>query len=213
MLMRLLAGTAAGLIGTLSALAIFLLARVAQPQGEKIATSYSLVAILAMVFFSTITSNLLAGTLLHFGDPQKYPRLKALLFQIFVFTIFLFICSIPFYLFTSDTLLGTAGIHFLASALICALICEIVSGWKNALTGLLGIIVAGSFLYGIFSLLFWVLQNDSLLLIFFLPIAWMIITLAISLVEMAHQGFATLYGSAPLSPEETVSSTTRTIRS
>ena len=183
---RLLAGIAGGLLGTVCALAISLVATWGQPVAGEIVAPYSLVTILVMVFVGTMTSNLLVAILLGAFEKKKYGNTRSMLTQVFLFTLALFVFFIPFYLFTGDVLLNTAGFHFLASALICALVCEIVSGWKNSLTGLMGIMLAGSFIFGIFALLFQISGGYSILVIFSLPLAWIFIELGIFLAEVFH---------------------------
>jgi len=202
--MRLLAGVAGGLMGTLAALGIFLLAAFAQPAAEelvKLTASYSLVAILAMVFFGTLVSNLLVTFLLYLWDPAKYTRLKLMLSQVFLFTLLLFLVSLPFYLIAREALLSVAASHFLLSALVCALVCEVVSGYRFVLTGLMGVLISGTFLYGVFSLLLWASQNYSLLVIFFLPLTWICIVGGVFLIEVVHEKIFGAYGYHPLSPE------------
>ena len=197
---RLLSGIAGGLLGTVCALAISLVATWGQPATGEIIEPYSLVTILVMVFVGTMASNLLVAILLATFEKTKYSNIRSMLSQVFLFTLALFIFFIPFYLFTTDALLGTAGFHFLASALICALVCEIVSGWKNSLTGLMGIMLAGSFIFGIFALLFKISGGYSMLVIFSLPLAWIFIELGIFLAEIFHH---ILYGNLFFVSEKT----------
>lgn len=200
--LRLFSGLAGGFIGMIFALVVLFLVSLARPTAAEIATSYSLMAILAMVFVGTLTSNIAMALFLSFLEPEKYQPRRTMLFQVFFFTIALFLFSIPFYFFTAATVTGTAGLHFIISALLAALICEIVSSPRSSLVGLLGILFAGCFVTGIFKILFTVLPNDSVLLIFALPLTWLCIPLSISLAESIHQSWSDIYGKSVLSLEE-----------
>ncbi len=193
-LTRLFAGISGGLLGMVAALLVFLLSSFANPTEAGLAESYSLVSILAMVFVGTVVANLVVGFILGKFESHKYHQMRGMMFQIFFFTLSLFLFMIPFYLFTTESLLTTAGIHFLAGSLLCALVCEIMSSRTSALTGLMGALLAGCFLYGLLSLLFSAEATRSVLLIFFLPMAWICIMTGIFLAEVLHSGVKNLYG-------------------
>lgn len=202
--LRLFSGIAGGLLGMVCALCVLFLSSLQQPNDPDIAVSYSMVTILSITFVATVTSNIFATLFLSFLESGKYVRRKKMLSHVFVFTFALFVFLIPFYLFASDSVISTAGIHFLISALMAALICEILSGWRYALTGLMGVVFSGAFLVGVFALLFAVSENDSMLFILALPLAWMCIPLGIFLVEVCDHAWVRLYGSSLLSPEDEV---------
>ncbi len=207
LLLRLFAGIAGGLIGMILALLVLFGLTFAQLGANDIAsddltTSITLVAVLAMVFIGTMASNLMVSLLLTVFEREKYSRTRSLLFQVFLFTFILFLFFLPSYLLTREAHLSIASVHFLSSALMTALIAEIMSGWRNSLTGLLGVIVSGCFLFGIYSLLALASLNNSIIIIFGLPIAWIVIQLGIFLIEILHGFLYNLYGTAPLSPEQ-----------
>jgi hypothetical protein len=203
LMFRIFSGIAGGLLGMIFSLIVLFLVSMVQPQTGEISASYSLVSILMLVFTGTMTSNLCVAFLLTLMDSKKYNKRRRMISQVFVLTIILFLLMIPFYLFAADSMVATAGSHLLFSALITSLVCEIVSGRKYTMTGLIGVMFSGSFLIGILSILLNVSEHDSLLLIFALPLAWMFIPAGIFLVEIVENSWKKLYGGSPISLEDT----------
>ncbi|MBI5413909.1 hypothetical protein HZA38_00125 [Candidatus Peregrinibacteria bacterium] len=201
LLLRIFSGIAGGLIGVISALLIVFTASFVETGGEDIPSSltisFSNVVVLSMVFVGTLVSNLSVGLFLGFFEKTKYKSLRRISLQIFIFTLVLFLLFLPAYLIAVESQLSVASVHFFVSALVASLLCEIMSGSRNSLTGLLGVLISGALIFGIFFLIVQMSLKNSILLIFALPIAWIFIILGVYFAEVLRGFLFKIYGWDP----------------
>src|SRR4030065_2290029 len=105
---RTISALAGGIAGTLVLLIIYILAGsivspVLMPQSEAVEVSPLFIFVLmAMIFASTLISNLVAPLLISFTQRDKYKRITTTLFQVFIVNVVIFLILVPIYFFSSQ---------------------------------------------------------------------------------------------------------------
>lgn len=204
-LLRLLAGLAGGVSGSLILLLIFMVASSAlEPMshyadgGENASVSPIFTFILLMmVFLSSTVGNILSTWLTALTQREKYTRLSSAIYQTFILSIIIFVLMAPVYFITAAGNIGViayaVALHIIVSAQVSALILEIVSNYKYSLVGLYGITFAVLVSAGILFGLAGIVASPQILLFAALPIVWGSISFVQSIFTMLYGWMARTY--------------------
>lgn len=188
--LRVFSGVGGGLLGTCVALLMTVLLMASQGdntltlQGSK---EFSGISLIAVIFIGSFVANLGALFFLTVLDPIKYIHRKHILRGGFFANLFLFICTIPFYLLTEsqEFLLSIAGVHLFIAASSSALFAEIFSGVKYAISGVIGVSVAQMILIFTYIIL-GAPSGGTLVTIMFLPFIWFLLPIFIFITEKLY---------------------------
>ena len=204
-LLRLLAGAAGGIGGSLILLLIFVLASsVLTPitgygDGAEI-TSVSPIftfILMMMIFLSSTIGNIVSTWLIALTERDKYTRVSSAIYQTFIISIIIFVLMAPVYYLTATINLSITAyviaLHIIISSQVSALILEIVSNYRYALVGLYGItfsiLVSSGIMFGLAG----VGQNPQILLFAALPIVWGSIAFVQGIFTMIYGWIARTY--------------------
>lgn len=202
-LLRLVAGLAGGIIGTLVLLLIFVLtssflAPLTAPGTESVSAAFVLILML-MIFIASTGGNILSNLFMALTERSKYTRIGSAVYRIFIISLIVFFLMIPIYLITSsmgiEITAYAVALHIIISAQVSALILEIVSNPKNALVGVYGItagiLVAAIVLFGLAK----IVASTTILLFAALPVVWGSIAFVYGIVKILHGWFAGVYSA------------------
>ncbi|MBL4695063.1 hypothetical protein JKY72_06885 [Candidatus Gracilibacteria bacterium] len=211
-LLKILAGTGGGVVGTLVLVLIFLLANsVLTPLSGNFATGdyispIFIFLLMIMVFLSSTVGNMLSVFLLALTEPEKYKRKATAVTQVFIVSLVIFLVMVPVYFLTTSIDVSVTAyavaLHIIISAQVSAIILEIISNYKHALVGVYGvtfsILVAAGLLFGIAGLTDY---SAAILLFIALPVVWGSIAFTQSVVTMIYGWFARVYDKDFLASE------------
>jgi len=179
---RTISALAGGIAGTLVLLIIYIVsgttvAPVLMPQSEVTEVSPLFIFVLmAMIFASTLISNLVAPLLISFTQRDKYKRITTTLFQVFIINVVIFLILTPLYFFSSQISYQftsyAAGLEIAFGVLASALILEIISNYKYALLGVYSVIFAIVAGLALNILVYQFTGNATILLFIALPVLW-----------------------------------------
>lgn len=210
-LLKILAGLAGGIGGSLILLLIFMLAASALDPitgnyGEETAVSPIFTFIvLMMIFLGSTAGNLLSTWLMALTERDKYKRISSAIYQIFIISIIIFVLMAPVYFIASAsniTIIAYAvALHIILASQVSALILEIVSNYRYALVGVYGItfaiLVSAGIMFGLSS----IVNTPQILLFAALPIVWGSIAFIQGIFTMIYSWMATTYDKDFLSTE------------
>ncbi len=207
-LLKLLAGLAGGIGGSLILLLIFMIASSAlEPishygdasgSGEGVGVSPIFTFILLMmIFLASTVGNILSIWLTALSEREKYTRLSSAIYQTFILSIIIFVLMAPVYFITAandiSVIAYAIALHIIVSAQVSALILEIVSNYKYSLVGLYGITFAVLISAGVMFGLAGIVASPQILLFAALPIVWGSIAFVQSIFTMLYGWMARTY--------------------
>lgn len=211
-LLKILAGAAGGIGGSLILLVIFVLASsVLTPittykEGgvEQVSPIFTFI-LMMMVFLASTVGNIVSTWLMALTEREKYARVQSAIYQVFIISMIIFLLMVPVYFITATTELGitayAVALHIIISAQVSALILEIVSNYRYSLVGLYGITFSVLISAGIMFGLAGVINNPSILLFAALPIVWGSIAIVQSIFTMIYGWMARTYDKDFLSTQ------------
>ncbi|MEK7528424.1 MAG: hypothetical protein AAB592_01525 [Patescibacteria group bacterium] len=199
-------GFAGGVAGTLILLVIFLLgASIIQPTltaaaGSETIHPLFIFVFIAMVFLSSLTSNVVGSLLFSFVQHEKYTRVSSAIYQIFIINIVIVAITSPIYLLAIGLGLELtafiAGLHIIIASLTSVMILEIIGNLRYALLGVYSIIFSILFSTGVLFIFYqFIGQNLVVLMFITLPIIWTFMGFISTVVEMFYHWMYELYGS------------------
>lgn len=203
LVLKTFAGLGGGIVGTVVLLIIFLLgASILQPTLTGAAGELHplfIFVFIAMVFLSSLASNIVGPLLFSFIQHDKYSRPTSAIYQIFFVNLVILAIMAPVYLlvFTLglDLTAFLAGIHVMLAALSSVMILEIVGNLKYALLGVYGSIFSILFATGLIFIFYQFTGRSLVILIFItLPVIWMFLGFISVIVEMFYFWIYRLYG-------------------
>lgn len=204
LVLKTFAGFGAGIVGTIVLLVIFLVgASVLQPTfagvaGETLHPLFIFV-FMAMVFLTSLVSNIVGPLLFSFVQQDKYSRTQTAITQIFIVNLVILGLLAPIYLIIFaaglDLTAFLAGIHVMVAAIASMMILEIVGNLRYALVGVYGVIFSVLFATGVIFLIYEFAGRNLVILLFStLPVIWMFIGFISVIVEMFYAWLHRLYG-------------------
>ena len=209
-LLKLLAGGAGGIVGSLVLLLIFILASsILNPLTDQALTDrvspLFVFLIMIMVFLASTGGNVLSTLLTALTEREKYTRISTAIYQVFIVSIIIFILMVPIYFITSaidaSVMAYAVGLHLILSAQVSSLILEVISNYKYALVGIYGtafaVLVSAAIIFGLTN----VIESPAILLFIALPIIWGSISLVHSIVIMVYGWLARIYDKDFLSTQ------------
>ncbi len=211
-LLKILAGGAGGIGGSLILVVIFVLASsVLSPltgaqEGEAIQVSPIFTFILMMmIFLSSTVGNIISTWLIALTERGKYTRVASAISQVFIISMIIFVLMVPVYFITSATNITitayAVALHIIISAQVSALILEIVSNYRYALVGVYGItfsiLVSAGIMFGLAG----IVSSPQVLLFVALPIVWGSIAFVQSIFTMIYGWIARTYDKDFLSTQ------------
>ncbi|MDA1060938.1 MAG: hypothetical protein O3B47_04050 [bacterium] len=210
-LLKVLAGAAGGVGGTLILVVIFFLASaVFQPitsglaEGESVSPIFIFV-LMMMIFLSSTTGNIVSTWLMALSEKDKYTRLSSAIYQVFIVSVIIFILMVPVYFITATSNISITAyaiaLHIIISAQVSALILEIVSNYKHALIGVYGvtfsILISAGLMFGLGGFI----KAPQILLFIALPVVWGSIAFVQSLTTVLYGWIARMYDKDFLSTQ------------
>ncbi len=211
-LLKILAGGAGGIGGSLILVIIFVLASsVLTPltgaqDGEAIQVSPIFTFILMMmIFLSSTVGNIISTWLMGLTERGKYTRTASAISQVFIISMIIFILMVPVYFIATATNINViayaVALHIIVSAQVSALILEIVSNYRYALVGVYGITFSIFVSAGIMFGLAGIVKSPQILLFAALPIVWGSIAFVQSIFTMLYGWIARTYDKDFLSTQ------------
>ncbi|MBI2634316.1 hypothetical protein HYW82_01430 [Candidatus Peregrinibacteria bacterium] len=180
-LLRLIAGSVGGVLGSLVILLIFVLASsildplTAGTPLDSVSPIFIFI-LLIMIFLGSTIGNILSSWLLALTERGRYIRISSSIYQIFIINLIIFIILAPVYFLTSSLNLGitayVVALHIVLSAQVSALILEIVSNPRHALVGVYGTTFSILLSTAALFILSGIVENPRILLFGALPIVW-----------------------------------------
>ena len=202
-LLKILAGTAGGVGGSIILVLIFILAAsVFEPitSAEEQITSISPIfafILMMTIFLSTTIGNIVSTWLLALTERDKYKRISSAIYQVFILSLIIFVFTAPIYLITATTnptiTAYVVGLHIILSAQVSALILEIVSNYRYSLVGVYGVTFSVLVAAGILFILSGMVSSPSILLFAALPIVWGSMAFVGSIVTVFYGWLARTY--------------------
>lgn len=211
-LLKILAGAAGGIGGSLVLVVIFVLASsIMAPltggaEGETIQVSPIFTFILMMmIFLASTVGNIMSTWLMALTEREKYTRIASAISQVFTISIIIFILMVPVYFITSATNITitayAVALHIIISAQVSALILEIVSNYRYALVGVYGItfsiLVSAGIMFGLAG----IVSSPQILLFVAIPIVWGSMAFVQSIFTMIYGWIARTYDKDFLSTQ------------
>ncbi len=203
-LLRIVATTLGGVIGTVIIMIIFFLsANVLQPAFQDLdqtnINALFIFVFIAMMFVSVLASSMVSTVLTALSEKEKYSRLSSALYQIFILNVIIFVFIAPIYIIFAHIdiqfITYIASLHIILSAISSVLILEILSNPMYAVLGIYGMIFG--LITGILGnlLLFQITNGSTVILLFtVLPITWFCLGLFAGIAEVLYFGIYSLYG-------------------
>ncbi|MBI5754248.1 hypothetical protein HZA40_03860 [Candidatus Peregrinibacteria bacterium] len=208
-LLKILAGAAGGIGGSLILVIIFVLASsVLSPitgglEGEtsQISPIFTFI-LMMMIFLSSTVGNIISTWLLALTERGKYTRIASAIYQVFIISMIIFVLMVPVYFITTISVTPYAvALHIIISAQVSALILEIVSNYRYALVGVYGITFSILISAGVMFGLAGVITSPQILLFAALPIVWGSIAFVQSIFTILYGWIARTYDKDFLSTQ------------
>lgn len=208
LVLKTFAGLGGGIAGTLILLMIFLGASsILQPSlnpdisaaGEISSKNPLFIFVfMAMIFLTSIGSNLLGSLFFTFVEHEKYSRTSTALYQIFAVNLVIFTLLAPLYiLLDSRNLLQMIGFlaafHVMISALASAIILEIIGNLRYALVGVYGVVFS-LVISAAITLTIYQFSRPVIVLFATLPVIWMTLGFVTTISTMLYRWIWSLYG-------------------
>lgn len=198
-LLRLLAGLGGGVVGTILLILIFIVASSVIPSIETLQEGYVspifIFILLVMVFLSSTIGNLLSTFLLALTG--SYKRKASAIYQVFIVSVIIFLLMAPVYFIARsiniEIVVYAVALHIIISAMISALILEIVSNYRYALVGVYGITFSILLSAGVLFGLSGAIENPTILLFAALPVVWGSIAFMGGIIIMIYGWIARIY--------------------
>jgi len=211
-LLKILAGAAGGIAGSLILVVIFVLASsiltpiTGAQEGDIIQVSPIFTFILMMmIFLSSTVGNIMSTWLMALTERGKYTRIASAISQVFILSMIIFVLMVPVYFITSATNVNitayAVALHIIISAQVSALILEIVSNYRYALVGVYGITFSVLTSAGIMFGLAGIVKSPQILLFVALPIVWGSIAFVQSIFTILYGWIARTYDKDFLSTQ------------
>lgn len=156
---------------------------------------------MAMIFLTSLGSNLIGSLFFTFVDHDKYSRTSTVIYQIFFVNVVIFVLLAPIYLLLDargllDLTGFLAGFHVLASAMASVMILEILGNLKYALVGVYGIVFSLMISTGLILIIYeFSGRNPTIVLFSTLPIMWTSLGFVTVIAEMLYRWLYTIYGT------------------
>jgi hypothetical protein len=208
LVLKTFAGLGGGIVGTIILFGFFLLgSSVLQPVisgGDGEIPSLFVFLFIAMIFLTSLGSNIVGAVLFSLVQNDKYGRPTSALTQIFILNLVIVGIMAPIYIVTLslglELMAFVAGIHVMVSALGSAMTLEIIGNMRYAMLGVYSSIFSVLFATGVIFL-FYQFTGGNLVIILFaaLPLIWMFLGFIGSIVEIFYLWLYRLYGSDFLS--------------
>jgi len=194
---KLVAGLVAGGIGSLLLMLIsFLSSSILEPFLSDINTSISpifMFVVIAMVFISSISSNILGVWLLSKTEKDKYKKISSAIYQIFIVAIVLLLLMVPVYFISAinsiSVLSYAVALHMILSVQVSVLILEMISNVKYSTLAAYNMIISSV----LSILLLMIIPSIPLKLFSILPISWLSVTFANSSIIIFYGWIARSY--------------------
>lgn len=210
-LLKILAGAAGGIGGSLILLLIFVLASsILTPiteghsELESVSPIFTFI-LMMMIFLSSTAGNIVSTWLMALSERDKYKRLSSAIYQIFIISMIIFVLMVPVYFITANSNIEitayAVALHIIISAQVSALILEIVSNYRYALVGVYGLTFAVLTSAGIMFGLSGIIESPQILLFAALPIVWGSIAFIQSIFTMLYGWIARTYDKDFLSTQ------------
>lgn len=210
-LLKILAGAAGGVGGSLILVLIFILAssvfEVPTSAEDQITSTSPIFAfiLMMMIFLSTTIGNIVSTWLIALTERDKYTRISSAIYQVFVLSLIIFVFTAPIYLITAATnptiTAYVVALHIILSAQVSALILEIVSNYRYSLVGVYGVTFSVLTASGILFILSGVITSPQILLFAALPIVWGSMAFVGSIVTIFYGWLARTYDKDFLSTQ------------
>ncbi len=207
--LKLLAGTAGGIAGSLILLLIFVLASsilapLTEPDPEYISPIFIFI-LMVMIFLASTIGNILSTFLLSLTERDKYTRRASTIYQVFMVSVIMFVLMVPVYFLAASVNISVAAyavaLHIFLAAQVSAIILEIISNYRYSLVGVYGvtfsILMSAAILFGVSN----VISNPTLLLFISLPVVWGSIAFMQSVVTMIYGWIVRIYDKDFLSTQ------------
>lgn len=210
LVLKTLAGLGGGIAGMLILLVIFfgastILQSAFNPGGlgaEDLGKNPLFIFVfMAMIFLTSLGSNLLGSLFFTFVENEKYTRTSTILYQIFFVNIVIFTILAPVYLLLdSRGLLDMTGFlaafHVLLSALASVMILEILGNLRYAVVGVYANVFSLIFSTAVSMLLYeFSGRNPTIVLFAALPLMWTTLGFVTVIVTMLYHWIYTVYGT------------------
>lgn len=156
---------------------------------------------MAMIFITSMISNILAPLFFSFVQSEKYTRRTTSMYQIFFMNLAIFVLLAPLYFLLDSRgsvsmVSFLAGFHVVLSALASMVILEIVGNIRYALVGFYGVIFATVMSTATVLTIFeFTGHNPTSVLFATLPLLWMAMGFYTSVCEMFYRWLWSLYGT------------------
>lgn len=193
-ILKVLAGVAGGVVGSLLLLLGFVLAASLIPD-TSLTESISPVFIFilsVMIFISSTVGNMLSVLLLALTEGKKYTKKSTAVYQVFIVNLLMFLFLVPVYFLSSASAPYTVALHIILTAQVAALTLEVISNDRYSLVGVYGtafsIIFSAAVLFGLSSIV-----EPQLLLFAALPIVWGSIAFIGTMVTSIYGWLARIY--------------------
>lgn len=210
-LLKLLAGGAGGVAGTLILLLIFVLAEsVLTPltvnSASDVVSPVFVFILMMMIFVSSTASNILSVWLLSLTERERYTKISSTIYQVFIISLMIFLLMVPVY-FIASTMDGaitayTVGLHIIIAAQVSALILEIISNYRYSLLGVYGVTFSILMSAGILFAIMSTIASPLILLFAAIPVVWFSIAFVQSIVTMLYSWLVNVYDKDFLSADE-----------
>lgn len=180
-LLKLIAGSVGGVLGSLVILLIFILSSsildpLTSGSGLEEVSPIFIFIVLIMIFLGSTVSNILSTWLMALSEGGKYNRISSSIYQIFIISLIIFILLAPVYFLTASINISVTAyvvaLHIVLSAQVSALILEVVSNPRHALVGVYGTTFAILLSAATLFLLSGFIEEPQILLFAALPVVW-----------------------------------------
>ena len=196
--LKILAGGAGGVIGTLFLLLGYVLVSSLIPESNfnEFVSPVFVFILSVIIFIASTIGNMLSVLLLSLTEKDKYTKKSTTVYQVFIVSLILFLFMVPVYFIASSFgpqfTAPVVALHIILTAQVSALIMEVVSNYKYALVGVYGtsfsIVLSAAVLLGIATSF-----PPQLLLFFALPVVWGMVAMIGTLVTMIYGWLARIY--------------------
>ncbi len=156
---------------------------------------------MAMIFLTSLGSNLLGSLFFTFVEHEKYSRTSTAMYQIFFVNLVAFILLAPIYLLLDsrgqlDMIGFLAGFHVSLTAVASFMILEIIGNLRYAVVGVYGVVFSLLVSTGLSMAVYEFSQRNTTVVLFAaLPIMWTALGFVTVIVEMFYRWLYTLYGT------------------